>query len=62
MLIFVFCLLLGTVLIGLGMAYVIQLKQRWLPSGQTKVITGQSDITPVPCVSHPCRFNSGIVG
>ena len=35
LLIFVVCLMLGAVLIGLGMAYVIQLKQRIFPSGQT---------------------------
>ena len=32
MLIFAACLLIGTALIGLGMAYVIQLKQRILPA------------------------------
>jgi hypothetical protein len=32
MLIFAMCLLIGTALIGLGMAYVIELKQRILPT------------------------------
>jgi hypothetical protein len=32
MLIFAACLLIGTALIGLGMAYVVQLKQRILPA------------------------------
>jgi hypothetical protein len=59
MLIFVVCILLGTALIGLGMAYVIQLKQRILPSGQP---AKQSGIRPVLCDSHLCQFNSGIVG
>jgi hypothetical protein len=34
MLIFAICLLIGTALIGLGMAYLIQFKQRILPSSQ----------------------------
>ena len=59
LLIFVACILLGAALIGLGVAYLIQLKQRVLPSGQT---TKQGDIGPVPCASHPCQLNSGIVG
>jgi hypothetical protein len=59
MLIFVVCLMLGAVLIGLGMAYVIQLKQRISPSGQT---AKPSEVRSVLCVSHPCRFDAGIVG
>ena len=62
MLIFVVCLLLGTALIGLGMAYVIKLKQRVLPSRQTNAVTGQSGIRPVACAPHLCRYNLGIVG
>jgi hypothetical protein len=34
LLIFIVCLLVGAALIGLGMAYVIQLKQRTLPGSQ----------------------------
>ncbi|WFU19610.1 hypothetical protein [Bradyrhizobium sp. CB3481] len=41
LLIFVVCLMLGAALIGLGMAYVIQLKQRIFSSGQT---TKQSEV------------------
>ena len=58
MLIFVVCLMLGAVLIGLGMAYVILFKQRIFPSGQTT----QSEIRPVLCVAQPCRFDAGIAG
>ena len=44
MLIFILCLLFGTVLIGLGMAYVIQLKQRIFPIGPSNVATRESRI------------------
>jgi hypothetical protein len=62
MLIFVVCLLLGNALIGLGMAYVIKLKQRVLPSRQTNAVTGKSGIKAVACAPHLCQFNLGIVG
>jgi len=39
MLIFVVGLLLGAALIGLGMAYVIQVKQRILPSTRSGVLS-----------------------
>ena len=44
MLIFILCLLFGTVLIGLGMAYVIELKQRIFPIGPNNVTTGENRI------------------
>ena len=61
MLIFVACLLLGTALIGLGMAYVIQLKQRILPGNQNAV-TRQSEIRPALCNLNPDRLCFRFVG
>jgi hypothetical protein len=44
-LIFVLWLLVGTALIGLGTAYVIQLKQWILPQHQTKAVTESDRLT-----------------
>jgi hypothetical protein len=47
MLIFVVCLVVGTILIGVGMAHVIRLKQRIFPSSQTNASLTRSD-APFP--------------
>ncbi|MGJ4943243.1 hypothetical protein ACQR1W_21875 [Bradyrhizobium sp. HKCCYLS1011] len=56
MLIFVVCLLLGVALIGWGMAHVIQLKQRLMPSRQTSALIRQGG-HQIPAL----RFASGSV-
>jgi hypothetical protein len=43
MLIFVACLVVGTILIGVGMAYVIRVKQRIFPSSPTNASLTRSD-------------------
>jgi hypothetical protein len=43
MLIFVVCLVVGTILIGVGMAHVIRLKQSIFPSSQTNASLTRSD-------------------
>jgi hypothetical protein len=50
LLIFIVCLMLGAALIGLGMAYVIQFKQRIFPSGQT---SRQSEVRLVRSDDYP---------
>jgi len=58
LLIFVACLLLGAALIGLGIANVIQFKQRVLPSRQTDAVTGRDSIR----LSLSGEPHSGILG
>ena len=58
LLIFVTCLLLGTLLIGFGIAYVIQLKQRLLPGQQR----GGLEPAFLEFVQHnPVRSSSNLV-
>ena len=57
MLIFVVCLLLGVVLIGWGMAHVIQLKQRLMPPRQTSALARfPPSVSLVP--SRPVRLHT----
>jgi hypothetical protein len=46
MLIFVIALLLGAVMIGVGISYKIQFKQRMLPSNQNDAVTKQGRLQP----------------
>ena len=57
MLIFAACLLIGTALIGLGMAYVIQLKQRVLPTAVGAPV-GNRPVVDLDQVKNPAGSKS----
>jgi predicted RND superfamily exporter protein len=57
MLIFIMTLLLGAVLIGVGISYKIQLKQRILPSNPNSAVSKQGMLKPAVVNSSIAKYD-----